>query len=92
MTNSELTSHFRRAGMPPRINWRRLGTGDLIWATFPRPHAATPAPISNPFGTHALVARSGGADCDRGADRRIANDKARIVMLLGQDLYTSTRA
>jgi hypothetical protein len=46
-----------------------------------------------PFGTlPALVARSGGADCDRGADRRIANDKAGIVVLLGQDLYTSTRA
>src|ERR1700678_615402 len=60
MTNSELTSHFPRAGVPPRINWRRLGTGDLIWATFPRPNAATSAPISNPFGTlHAFVARSG---------------------------------
>ena len=29
-----------------------MGAGDFVWATFPRPHAATPSPISNPFGTY----------------------------------------
>jgi hypothetical protein len=29
-----------------------MGAGDFVWATFPRPHAATPSSISNPFGTY----------------------------------------
>jgi hypothetical protein len=67
-----------------------MGAGDFAWGVLPCPHAAAALSDLKPVrDLNELVARPGGADCGRSADRRIANGTAGIVPLGAGPSYGS---